>query len=248
MIRDKFCLFILLLAISFFASCSTKKQTVTDVGSFATGDYDKSVVVHDNDFQKFVFEIDYAFERNNFQYIFSYSETFLQSQKSNELQKIYIKNLLMYLLTYHDIDLEKAYSIGITTLNDIEKRISIYGVEKLEYSNVYKKKVSATGSGKLLAGTGVLLGAIVYPFTMFESRKFREDFNKGYKDMKEKAFGASIVKFSLDTKLVEQFFLVDTCSVHKHIVQLKSYINEMVGEGYANQQLNERHYALCIQT
>ena len=228
----------LICAVFLLSACANR--TLTRAGSLK-----KTVVLHKNDFQKLVFESDLAFERSNFQYIFDITKDYLQDDECDDLKRVYIEHLRMYLYTYHQINFDKAFELGTVLSDHLSKRIKAHGVETLDYDNTYKRKSDSSGAAKLLAGTGFALGLILIPFTLLATKKKRDEVFKMQGNLAEKVTGSKEYNFELKSDFVKHFFRCNTCELHKGIVELMAHINEIIGEGYNNKLLLEKHRELC---
>ena len=228
----------LICAVFLLNACANR--TITKAGTLK-----KTVVIHKNDFQKLVFESGLGFERSNFQYIFKITEDYLENDECDELKRIYVEHLRMYLYTYHQINFDKAFELGSALSDRLSNRIKAHGVETLDYDNTYTRRSDSSGAAKLLAGVGFALGLIIIPFTLLATKEKRKEIFKKQGFLAEKATGTKEYRFELQSEFAKHFFLCNTCELHKDIVELLVHINEIIGEEYNNKVLLEKHRELC---
>ena len=207
-------------------SCATKYSP--EKGHMKNIDDAYIHVVKSNDpITDFILKAEPSYKQNNLKIVKKLCEDF---KGSNPLQEIYISNLLADILTYHEVDIERAFSINNFILNSL---IELSGDEKIIYSSRYEKCKYPTGSerGFMTAMSPILAAVeiVTAPSRLLEGGGNAHLTERAVDEAKGKpeCMGGNYLE---GTIFRNKYFDVNISEIKRITLMRLVYLNELIGD------------------
>lgn len=224
----RFILSIIFISLLLFntISCTPKDGVIINSGRLGT----TTAKLH-NSLDQYIVESDVAFKNNNFVLLENISLKYLSAIDDNKsILAIYIKNLLSYIYTFKQIDIEKAFSLCEKLYSLLNNRISKYGPENLKFSSEIDVVSEVSTGGKFL---GVLGGSCVLCISPLAVTIDGAEGAKRAGDAAGKAFALTQEqkeKGQLNSSFIKKFFRCDTKAILINVIERLIYLNGVIGD------------------